>query len=148
MNPAQRPPWASRWAVEERTTEVVRSILHAAQSRWQPASIVGVHNTTDAPSGETASSEIYDRAMSDSQLIAKIGETVWGASWQAAMATAVRQSRYTIEAWASGREPVPLEMWKELREATRLHYLKLADLDAEIVRAFDDAYQRAMAGKR
>jgi hypothetical protein len=67
--------------------------------------------------------------MSDSQLIAKIGETVWGASWQAAMATAVRQSRYTIEAWASGREPIPLEMWKELREATRLHYLKLADLD-------------------
>jgi hypothetical protein len=54
----------------------------------------------------------------------------------------------TIEAWASGREPVPLEMWKELREATRLHYLKLADLDSEIVRAFDDAYQRAMAGKR
>jgi hypothetical protein len=86
--------------------------------------------------------------MSDSQLIAKIGETVWGASWEAAMATAVRQSRHTIEAWASGREPVPLEMWKELREATRLHYLKLADLDSEIVRAFDDAYQRAMAGKR
>ena len=86
--------------------------------------------------------------MSDPQLIAKICETVWGASWQAAMATAIRQSRYTIEAWASGREPVPLEMWKELREATRLHYLKLADLDAEIVRAFDDAYQRAMAGKR
>jgi hypothetical protein len=52
--------------------------------------------------------------MSDPQLIAKIGETVWGASWQAAMATAVRQSRYTIEAWANGREPVPLEMWKQL----------------------------------
>ena len=86
--------------------------------------------------------------MGDPQLIEKIGTTVWGASWQAAMATAVRQSRYTIEAWASGREPVPLEMWKELREATRLHYLKLADLDAEIVCAFDDAYQRAMAGKR
>jgi hypothetical protein len=86
--------------------------------------------------------------LSDPQLIAKIGETIWGGPWQAAMATAVRQSRYNIEAWASGREPVPLEMWKELREETRLHYLKLADLDAEIVRAFDDAYQRAMAGKR
>lgn len=94
-------------------------------------------------------SEVYDRAMSDAQLIAKIGETVWGASWQGAMAAAVRQSRNIIEAWASSsREPVPLEMWKELREATRRHYLKLADLDAEIVRAFDDAYQRAMAGKR
>ena len=86
--------------------------------------------------------------MGDPQLIAKNRRNRLGASWQAAMATGVCQSRYTIEAWASGREPVPLEMWKELREATRLHYLMLADLDAEIVRAFDDAYQRAMAGKR
>jgi len=86
--------------------------------------------------------------MNDSQLISKIGVTVWGASWHSAMASAVGQAPSTIEAWATGREPVPLEMWKELREATRLHYLKLADLDAEIVRAFDDAYQRAMGGKR
>jgi hypothetical protein len=86
--------------------------------------------------------------MSDSQLIVKIGETVWGASWQAAMAGALNRPRYTIDAWADGREPVPVEMWKQLREATRLHHLKLADLDPEIVRAFDDAYQRAMAGKR
>lgn len=64
------------------------------------------------------------------------------------MAAAIRQPRSTIEAWASGRLPVPLETWKELREATRLQYLKLADLDAEIVRAFDSTYQKAMAGKR
>ena len=86
--------------------------------------------------------------MSDAQLIAKIGETVWGATWQAAMATAVRQPRSIVEGWAAGREPVPLEMWRELREATRLHHLKLADLDAEIVRAFDDAYHRTMSNKR
>ena len=54
----------------------------------------------------------------------------------------------TVEDWSTGRLPVPLETWKELREAARQQYLKLADLDAEIVRAFDDAYQRAMAGKR
>jgi|FEC22Drversion2_1045045.scaffolds.fasta_scaffold00826_18 hypothetical protein len=86
--------------------------------------------------------------MTDHLLIAKIGQTVWGSSWQDPMAAAIRQPRSTIDGWASGRVPVPLEMWKELREATRLHYLKLADLDAEIVRAFDSAYQRAMAGKR
>jgi hypothetical protein len=90
----------------------------------------------------------YDRVMSDSQLIVKIGQTVWGSSWQASMAAHIQQPQHTIEAWAEGRQPVPLEMWKELREATRLHYLKLADLDTEIVRAFDDAYQRAMVGKR
>ena len=86
--------------------------------------------------------------MTDHVLIAKIGQTVWGSAWQEPMAAAVRQSRATVEAWANGRTPVPLEIWKELREATRLHSLKLADLDAEIVRAFDSAYQRAMAGKR
>jgi hypothetical protein len=118
------------------------------RSTKQRTGAVDVHSTIDAPPHRPGSNRGFDSAMSDAQLIAKIGETVWGASWQAPMATAVRQSRYTIEAWASGREPVPLEMWKELREATRLHYLKLADLDAEIVRAFDDAYQRAMSGKR
>ena len=87
-------------------------------------------------------------APTDPLLIVKIGQTVWGAAWQDPMAAALRQPRSTIEAWAGGRIPVPPEMWRELREATRLHYLKLADLDAEIVRAFDSAYQRAMAGKR
>jgi hypothetical protein len=90
----------------------------------------------------------YDSRMNDHQLIAKIGQTVWGATWQAPMATAIRQPLRTVEDWASGRAPVPLEMWKELREATRQQYLRLADLDAEIVGAFDSAYQRAMAGKR
>ena len=87
-------------------------------------------------------------AMTDPALIAKIGQTIWGASWQAPMAAALKQPLRTVEEWSTGRLPVPLEIWKELREAARQQYLKLADLDAEIVRAFDDAYQRAMAGKR
>jgi hypothetical protein len=86
--------------------------------------------------------------MTDPLLIAKIGQTIWGASWQVPMAAALKQPLRTVEDWSTGRLPVPLEMWKELREAARQQYLKLADLDAEIVRAFDDAYQRAMAGKR
>ena len=86
--------------------------------------------------------------MTDQAMIAKIGQTVWGLSWQGPMAAALRQQPRTIDDWSSGRVPVPVEAWKELREATRQQYLKLADLDAEIVRAFDAAYQRAMAGKR
>ena len=91
---------------------------------------------------------VMTRAMTDHVTITKIGQTIWGASWQAPMAAALKQTPRTIEDWSSGRLPVPLEMWKELREVARQQYLKLADLDAEIVRAFDDAYQRAMAGKR
>jgi hypothetical protein len=86
--------------------------------------------------------------MNDQATIAKIGQTIWGASWQGPMADALKQQPRTIEDWSSGRVAVPLEAWKELREAARQQYLKLADLDAEIVRAFDAAYQRAMAGKR
>ena len=86
--------------------------------------------------------------MTDQATIAKIGQTIWGASWQAPMAAALKQQPRTVEDWGSGRVAVPLEACKELREAARQQYLKLADLDAEIVRAFDDAYQRAMAGKR
>jgi hypothetical protein len=86
--------------------------------------------------------------MTDQATIAKIGQTIWGTSWQAPMATALKQPPRTVEDWSTGRLPVPLEMWTELRETARQQYLKLADLDAEIVRAFDDAYQRAMAGKR
>jgi hypothetical protein len=84
-------------------------------------------------------------AMSEQTLIAKIGNTVWGPAWQAPMATALKQQQRTVEDWSSGRAIVPTETWKELREITRLHYLKLADLDPEIVRAYDAAVQRASA---
>ncbi len=86
--------------------------------------------------------------MSDQATITKIGQTIWGPSWQGPMAAALKQQPRTIEDWSTGRVSVPPEMWKELRETARQQYLKLADLDAEIVRAFDAAYQRAMAGKR
>ena len=86
--------------------------------------------------------------MTDQATIAKIGQTIWGPSWQGPMAAALKQQPPTIEDWSIGRAPIPLEVWKELREAARQQYLKLADLDAEIVRAFDAAYLRAMAGKR
>jgi hypothetical protein len=83
--------------------------------------------------------------MTDQVLIAKIGQTVWGSAWQAPMAAALKQQQRTIEDWSSGRTIVPADIWKELREVTRLHYLKLADLDPEIVRAYDAAVQRASA---
>jgi hypothetical protein len=84
-------------------------------------------------------------AMTDHALIAKIGQTIWGASWQAPMASSLKQPQQTIEGWSMGRLPVPLETWKELREITRLHYLKLADLDPQIVSAYDAAVARASA---
>ncbi len=75
--------------------------------------------------------------MENNMLIPKVGRMLWGPDWQAPMATALKQPANTVVDWASGRRPVPADIWKELREAVRLHGLKIADLDPEIVRAYD-----------
>ena len=83
--------------------------------------------------------------MNDHSLIAKIGVMLWGADWQAAMAAALKHPASGVADWARGRTPVPAATWKELREVVRLHGLKIADLDPEIVRAYDAAV--ALASK-
>jgi len=83
--------------------------------------------------------------MTDHVLLAKIGQTIWGPTWQGPMAEALKQPQRTVTDWTSGRVAVPADIWKELREVTRLHYLKLADLDPQIVQAYDIAIARASA---
>jgi len=83
--------------------------------------------------------------MTDHALIPKVGMMLWGPDWQAPMATALKQPAGTVADWARGRTPVPAGIWKELREIVRLHGLKIADLDPEIVRAYDTAV--ALASK-
>ena len=77
--------------------------------------------------------------MEDHTLIPKVGLMLWGADWQAPMAAVLKQPASTVADWARGRTPVPAGIWKELREIVRLHGLKIADLDPEIVRAYDTA---------
>ncbi len=59
------------------------------------------------------------------------------------MAAALKQQPRTDRGLGHRARPSPRGLGRRLREAARQQYLKLADLDAEIVRAFDDAYQRA-----
>jgi hypothetical protein len=77
--------------------------------------------------------------MEDNILIPKVGRMLWGPDWQASMAAALKHPAATVSDWARGRTPVPASIWKELREIVRLHGLKIADLDPEIVRAYDTA---------
>jgi len=86
--------------------------------------------------------------MEDRTLILEIGLALWGAAWEGPMADALKQQKGTVADWARGRLPVPAGVWKELREITRLHRLKLADLDQEIVRAYDAAVVRASAPRQ
>jgi hypothetical protein len=83
--------------------------------------------------------------MEDHTLIPKIGLMLWGADWQAPMAAALKQPAGAVVDWARGRRTVPAGIWKELREIVRLHGLKIADVDPEIVRAYDAAV--ALASK-
>ncbi len=83
--------------------------------------------------------------MTDQALLAKVGQTIWGPTWHAPMAEALKLPPNTIAAWAAGGTAVPADSWKALREVTRLHYLKLADLDPQIVSAYDAAVARASA---
>ena len=75
--------------------------------------------------------------MENNMLIPKVGLIVWGPDWQAPMAAALKQPTNTVADWARGGRPVPAGIWKELREVVRLHGLKIADLDPEIVQAYD-----------
>jgi hypothetical protein len=58
------------------------------------------------------------------------------------MADALKHPKGIVSDWARGRTPVPASVWKELREIARLQRFKLADLDQEIVRAYDAACSR------
>jgi hypothetical protein len=86
--------------------------------------------------------------MTDHTLIPKVGMMLWGADWQAPMADAMMERESAITEWASGRKPIPAGFWKELREVTRLHGLKIADLDPQIVQAYDTAVALASKGRR
>ena len=83
--------------------------------------------------------------MDDRTLIAELGLALWGAGWKSRMADALEERETTISDWADGRATVPSDVWKELREITRLHRLKLADFDQEIVRNYDAAVVREQA---
>jgi len=83
--------------------------------------------------------------MNDSILITELGIALWGAAWKPRMADALKERETKISDWADGRAIVPAGVWKELREAARLHRLKLADFDQEIVRNYDAAVVREQA---
>jgi hypothetical protein len=86
--------------------------------------------------------------MTDQALLAKVGQTIWGPAWQGPMAEALKLPPSTVAEWIGGRAAVPADSWRALREITRLHYLKLADLDPQIVSAYDAAVARASAKRR
>ena len=109
------------------------------------ASKLLLHLRRSVPKGmsisRALSSLVRYQIMDQRTLISNVGATLWGADWQSPMAAALNRDRSTIIAWAVGRACPSASKWRDLREAVRRHSLKLAELDAQIVGAYDAAYQ-------
>lgn len=70
--------------------------------------------------------------MSDSSLIIRIGEALWGERWQAPMAAALGVHRDTVQDWRQGRfQPRP-GVYAQLRMVAAERYVSLGDLLAEL----------------
>ena len=88
----------------------------------------------------------------DAELIDEVGQALWGPTWKAPMAGAVRHQKTAIADWASGRLPVPAGVWSELALLMRRRQNELDRLGSRVQRAHDTALKRtvelAKLGKR
>ncbi len=58
-------------------------------------------------------------SKNDADLIAEVGETLWGPAWKTPLAEAVRHGKNAVADWASGHQPVPAGVWSELMALMR-----------------------------
>jgi hypothetical protein len=90
--------------------------------------------------------------MDDAELIAEVGQALWGPAWKGPMAEAVRHHKNAVGDWASGRLRVPAGIWSELKEHMRRRRHELDRLAPRVQRAHDAALQRTVeqtkVGKR
>ena len=90
--------------------------------------------------------------MDDAELIAEVGQALWGPAWKAPMAEAVRHHKNAVADWASGRLRVPAGVWSELKEVMRRRRHELDRLASRVQRPHDAALQRTIeqtkVGKR
>jgi len=80
--------------------------------------------------------------MDEAALIAVVGQALWGPTWKTPMADAVRHQKSAIADWASGRQPVPVGVWSELKEIVHRRRHELDALAPRIQKAHDAALQR------
>jgi hypothetical protein len=86
--------------------------------------------------------------MSDTTMLADVGQALWGPAWKGPMADAVRHQKSAVDAWASGRLPVPAGVWTTLKELVQQRRHELDKLAPRIQRAHDAALQRTVEQTR
>jgi len=86
--------------------------------------------------------------MSDATMLADVGQALWGPAWKGPLAEAVRHQKSAVDAWAAGRQPVPVGVWSDLKEIMRQRRHELDKLVPRIQRAHDAALQRTVEQTR
>lgn len=60
------------------------------------------------------------------------GQTLYGTAWMIPMAKALRYNRRTIERWATGFTPVPVDIWPDVLKLCDSHVEKIQMLGCRI----------------
>jgi hypothetical protein len=68
------------------------------------------------------------------ETLAEVGQWLYGDEWRRELVHRLDVNPRRIRAWASGEEPVPEGVWRELYEALRLQAAEIAGLSAAIMR--------------
>ncbi|WP_100178201.1 DUF1488 family protein [Bradyrhizobium nitroreducens] len=74
------------------------------------------------------------RPTAESLLLRQVGEVLFGSSWQAELAKLTNVADRTMRRWASGEDPIPPGIWREIHEYAQGQWLTIKYFDEEMVK--------------
>lgn len=72
--------------------------------------------------------------MTAPDTLAEVGQWLYGDNWKRELVDGLDVNPRRVRAWASGEEPVPDGVWRELYEALRQQQIELARLSGAVMR--------------
>lgn len=72
-------------------------------------------------------------------LLRQIGEVLYGPSWPAALSQKIDVSDRTVRRWASGQDPIPPGVWRDILDYARSQWLTLKYFDDQLVQIFEES---------
>jgi hypothetical protein len=71
-------------------------------------------------------------------LLRQVGEVLFGASWQTALAEQISVSDRSMRRWASGEDEIPPGVWRDIHYHAQSQHLTIKYFDEEILRVLKD----------
>jgi hypothetical protein len=75
--------------------------------------------------------------MKDTQLLSQVGEALYGAHWQSALASEIAVSDRSMRRWANGADPIPWGVWFDV-------YRRLEERALTLSYWKDELYERVV----